>query len=86
MKHIGMIDFLKKNIESIKFPLINVEGEMGFHTVNKLYLDKYNRLYVNYTTFKGHNVSSWVGEINNFFISNIYKKALNQTSEEIWND
>lgn len=84
--HIGMIDFLVKNIESIKFPLINVEGEVGFHTVNNLYLDKYNKLYIDYTTFKGRNVKSWVGELNSFFVSNIYKKALNQTFEEIWND
>ena len=82
----GMINFLIKNIKSIKFPLLNVEGEIGFHTINKLYLDKYNRLYVNYTTVGNFCISSSVAELNNFFMSNIYKKVLNQTQEEVWND
>ena len=69
----GMIEFLIKNIESIKFPLLNVEGEVGFHTINNLFLDKYNRLYVDYTTLSNLNRKTWVGEINYFFISNIYK-------------
>jgi hypothetical protein len=86
MTNAGMIEFLIKNIKSIKFPLLNVEEVFGSHTVNNLYLDKYNRLYVDYTSYSNFNRRTWVTELNSLFVSNIYKKALNQTFEDVWKD
>lgn len=81
------IEFLKHNIDKIKFPLYNVEGALGTYNITefKKINNSFFITYIDITSFK--KINSDINYLNSIFLENIYKKVLNQFKHKtIWED
>lgn len=80
------IEFLKCNIDNIKFPLYNVKGALDTYIITE-FKKINNSFFITYINTSCKKFHSNIVDLNSIFLENIHIKVLDQFKKKtIWED
>lgn len=80
------IEFLKYNIDKIKFPLYNIKGALDTYIITE-FKKINNSFFITYINTSRKEFHSNIDDLNSIFLENIHIKVLDQfKNKNIWED